>query len=81
MHKFYLNLMIVFLLGCKSSYWNQSEQILFNQECIEAGYSKIKCDCVVLCLQTEYVNYETALNEILNKELSEELSLCIQNCN
>ena len=81
MHKFYLNLMIVCLLGCKSSYWNQSEQILFNQECIEAGYSKINCDCVALCLQTEYVNYETALNEILNKELSEELSLCIQNCN
>ena len=81
MNKFYLKLIILCLLGCKSSYWDQSEQVLFNQECVEAGYEKQSCDCVVLCLQNEYLNYKTALNEILTKELSEELNFCIQQCN
>ena len=81
MNKFYLKLIILCLLGCKSSYWDQSEQVLFNQECVEAGYEKQSCDCVVLCLQNDYSNYKTALNEILTKKLSEELNFCIQQCN
>ena len=51
MNKFYLKLIILCLLGCKSSYWEQSEQVLFNQECVEAGYENQSCDCVVLCVQ------------------------------
>ena len=81
MNKFYLQLIILCFLGCKSSYWDRSEQILFNQECIEVGYSKISCDCIMLCLQNEYSNYETALNKIETKELPDELNLCMQNCN
>ena len=82
MNKLFIMVLVVLaFLGCQKSYWNQTDQITFNQDCREAGYTKISCDCVVLCLQNEYLNYEAALNKILSKELSEELNLCIQKCN
>ena len=82
MNKLFITVLVVLaFLGCQKSYWNQTDQITFNQDCREAGYTKISCDCVVLCLQNEYLNYEAALNKILSEELSEELNLCIQKCN
>ena len=70
----------VLVVGCQSHTWSRQNQFEFNQDCMQAEKSVETCECLLNCLMIEYVDYDTAIKNIQSQAVSDQLSICVEQC-
>ena len=78
-HFIILIIYIVCTVGCDKG-WANEEKHDFIANCLAMNGTESECECVLACLEKEYIAYNEALNNIEKKELSKECKACIEKC-
>ena len=77
-----LPLVLIYIMcipGCSDS-WGQKDKQLFISDCLEEYGTHTMCSCILNCLESEYENYETVLQELPSPKIKKELNECLTGC-
>ena len=81
MNKYFIILIIYMVCasGCTKG-WVSEEKNQFINDCLETEGVPEVCDCILNCLEKNYQNYQSVLENIPHAPISEQTKNCISKC-
>ncbi len=70
---------MVCAIGCAKG-WSNEEKNRFINDCLEIEGNSEVCECVLICLEKNYQNYQSALKSIPNIPISTQTQFCVSKC-